>query len=316
MAIRTKGSRNGTPRAIIPGQKVSEPISGLTQEEVQNTRAALQGYFEYRGEADPLGHANQVIRCCIDATKYDKKSGQFVDWYNAPGMPGDNPVEILNKRAKMLTGTGFKRFLTGQPTASAAPRGPGRPKKGTKKTKEVASLTDEELKYMERVRRAYMKEFKFESQADLSLLDQLIWHEAIAKRYREEMVSGATGNDSPRSAQALKHVTDSIRNLQKDLGITALQRGSEKNKNLAGTAVDFIARGRATMQEYPELEQKWLLEELTMLLDKYNRRKDDGTREISATAFYRVSGGISVHRAYKLLNRTPPEALESDCFEE
>jgi len=167
-------------------------------------------------------------------------------------------------------------------------------------------LTEGELGELHRSRKQYIKEFNFKSKADLVLLDRLLYHEVIARRYEEEMLK-VDGNAAARSAQSLKHITDSIRNLQKELGITALQRNQEKDQNIHGSVADFIARGRRAMEENPHLQEKWLKEELEMLIRKYERFDEMGNREITSAAFMRSSGGVPVSEAYKILKRTPPE---------
>jgi len=291
---------------LNPGQRRSLPIEGLAEEEVQQIRAIVQGFLEWRGDNTPLQKANRIIACAIDAKKYDERTDKYSEWFNAPGLPRDDPKATLFKRITVLCGRGFKQYMN-LPTTSKDPQNlPTKKRQGDRKTKDISALTEGELGELHRSRKQYIKEFNFKSKADLVLLDRLLYHEVIARRYEEEMLK-VDGNAAARSAQSLKHITDSIRNLQKELGITALQRNQEKDQNIHGSVADFIARGRRAMEENPHLQEKWLKEELEMLIRKYERFDEMGNREITSAAFMRSSGGVPVSEAYKILKRTPPE---------
>jgi len=309
-------SKGQFKETLLPGQRQSYVLSDLTEEETRYARAIVEGFYRKKEHPDPVAKSNDRIFCAINSITMDSK-GRKSEWLNAPGKAGDSQDKILMNRLIMLCGRGFKQYLEGTPTTSNKPRkNRAKNKTGPKpKVREELVITEHDLDEISRRKRMYIDEFGFSTRPDLGLLDRLVRIEIAVENYETSLITGEGSLDS-KAADSIKKLTETMINIQKTLGITAEQRSKVKTQSKEGTVAELFQTYEDTKREKPDLDMKWMLEELDMLLRKHNRYNEKGDREISAPVFKRFSGGISVNEAYKLLGRKIPDLHGSEESDE
>ena len=298
---------------LRPGQRRSFPLQDLTEEDMNTTRAIVEGFWRSKDHEDPIQKANTILYCAVNGVTKDER-GSDKEWLNAPGLVTDSPSVALMKRVTRLCGPTFKKFLSGTPTASRKPsqnagkkkRGPN-PNSGTN----AGSLDEHDFKKMRLKRKEYIEEFGFDNRADMVLLDRLVRLETVVEIQEDSLLTGGTDLGS-KVPDNIKKLTDTIVSLQKALGITAEQRSKVKSKSKEGTVAELYRQYEDTKREWPDLEQGYLLQEIDMLLAKHKRRREDGSRELTASEFKRLSRGITVSQAYNLLQRKNPNLYGSE----
>ena len=299
--------------ALRPGQRQSFPIPDLTEEDMNATRAIVEGFYRSKDHEDPIQKANTVLYCAVNGVTKDER-GKDKEWLNSPGLSSDEPRVALMKRVTRLCGRGFKQFLSGTPTASRKPsKSAGKKKPGPNPNsgKNIGSLDEHDFKAMRKKKAEYIDEFGFDNRADIVLLDRLVRLETVVEFQEDSLLTGAADLGS-KAPDNIKKLTDTIVSLQKALGITAEQRSKVKSKSKEGTVAELYRQYEDTKREWPELEQQYLLQELDMLLAKHNRIREDESRELTASEFKRLSRGISVRQAYNLLKRKNPNLYGSE----
>lgn len=289
---------------LLPGQKAAFQIEGLTEQDMQECRVIVEGFYARKGSGNPTSEANTALSSAVNCIRIDK-DGNKREWFNAPGKAGDLPRSVLMKRLTLICGKGFKQYLNGTPTASPVPK-PAKNaltnKPGTNvESPEANMITEHDLKEMSAKKKAYINEFGFSASSDIALLDRLVRIEVVVNKWETALITGQDVDS--KAADSIKKLTDSMLSLQRNLGITAEQRSKLKSQNKEGTVAELFQQYQDTKREWPEIEQKFLHQELHMLLNKYNRTREDGNREISAPEFKRLSGGISVSEACKVLGK-------------
>ena len=68
---------------LMPGQRVSFPIEDLTEDEMNEARAIVEGFFRSKNYEKPLQKANNLLFCAVNGVKMDEKGNQE-PWMNAP----------------------------------------------------------------------------------------------------------------------------------------------------------------------------------------------------------------------------------------
>lgn len=304
-------SKTGQFKATLkPGQRVSFPIEDLSEEDMKESRAVVEGFLRKRGDDNPVQRANQLLFCAVNGVKMDEK-GNKSEWMNAPGKATDPPKSVLTKRLTILCGRGFKQYINGVPTATPKPTPEATKNKPGPKAEATASdINEHDLKKMREKKNSYIKEFGFTARADIALLDRLVRLEVGVEKWETILITMPVADS--KISDNIKKLTDTMVSLQKALGITAEQRAKVKAQSKEGTVAELFQKYQDTVREWPELELGFLQQELHMLLNKYNRRKEDGSREITASEFKRLARGISVNEAYKLMKRKNPDLYGSE----
>jgi len=141
----------------------------------------------------------------------------------------------------------------------------------------------------------YIDDFDLHSGIDLDILRNLVRTQILIERTHLDMLNGKSVNVD------LKSLSDQLKNYTMLLGLSKKDRvdlGSERAK---GSIAELSTVYEQTIREAPQLEYEFLLEELEMLLNKYDRRTIYGDRELTEKEFMVLSGGFTVQEARELL---------------
>lgn len=150
---------------------------------------------------------------------------------------------------------------------------------------------------VQRRMKEYIDDFDLHSSIDKDILKNLVKTQMLIESSQDTLLRGEHSNLD------VKSLTEQLKNYTTILGLSKKDRvdlGSERKK---GTVAELTLLYEQTLQEYPELEEEFLLEELNMLLDKYERMNEDGDRELSAKAFKVISGGYTLEEALEMTGR-------------
>jgi hypothetical protein len=143
----------------------------------------------------------------------------------------------------------------------------------------------------------YIDDFDLHSSIDQDVLKNLIQTQMMIEYAQGRMLLGQG------TQYNLKELTDQLKSYTMLLGLSKkdrLEMGAERKK---GSIAELASVYEETLKEYPQLEHDFLIEELEMLLDKYERPDHDGNREISAKTFRVVSGGYTLEEAREITGR-------------
>jgi len=219
-------------------------------------------------------------------TKFAKR-GAYIRWNNAPNN--------FEKRVLALLGPDVKKFLKKQ-------RGEIQEFKGDDSTQESGvdlisfSFKTDDAEVKRRMQQ-YIEDFDLHSPIDKDILKNLVITQMLIESAHKNMLKGHA------SALNVKELSAQLKDYTILLGLSKKDRidlGSERKK---GSIAELVTVYEQTLQEYPELEHDFLVEELEMLLDKYERLNYDGEREISAKTFRVISGGYTIEEAREITGR-------------
>ena len=135
------------------------------------------------------------------------------------------------------------------------------------------TITEDERIYLQSRMKMYMDEFQLNSSSDLSVLQSICLEEIIQVRAQNEVLKATRGETvNPAFLDILKDSNKRIADNLKLLGISGFQRKGEKT-SAEGSIGELAKVYEKTVQEYPEIEEKWAAEELVMILRKFIRNE-------------------------------------------
>lgn len=157
----------------------------------------------------------------------------------------------------------------------------------------------------------YRNSYNLNSSADAPLLNEVVMREIQLARFDEYMAK----NHNRFTGDARDKVFEGLCKAQKALGISREQRIDAE-----GVAKDTIADLADTFEAYIQehhidLSNLFALEEIEMLLQKYDRGEFRGTKELSEHSFKYLTKGTSVEEARKILadNKELMESLDKQA---
>lgn len=240
---------------------------------------------------EPTWGAAEIIYLALygytKKTKFSK-AGQYIRWNKAP--------KSLEKRVMVLLGVEGKKYLAEQERKA----GDTRQEAGATPDHPVNALSYEfrtdDIEVQRRMQR-YIDDFDLHSSIDQDMLKNLVKTQMMVEFAQARMLRGQG------TTYNVKELTDQIKSYVLLLGLSKKDRvdlGAERKK---GSIAELASVYEDTLKEYPNLEHDFLVEELEMLLDKYDRLDNDGEREISAKTFKVVSGGYTLEEARDITGR-------------
>jgi hypothetical protein len=143
----------------------------------------------------------------------------------------------------------------------------------------------------------YIEDFDLHSSVDKDQLKNLIKTQMLIESAHDRMLKGEPTNLD------IKSLSDQVKTYTTMLGLSKKDRvnlGSERSK---GSVAELTIVYENTLNEYAGLEEDFLLDELNMLLDKYERINNDGERELNVKAFRVISGGFTIEEALEMTGR-------------
>jgi hypothetical protein len=255
----------------------------------------------------PALSATEIVYCGLHGyTKKNKLSNarRYLRWATAP--------ETLMERVELLVGKDFSLYLEqdgkvfNATTEKALPHLTPIPKE-KKKSLSVSGvsdlgtdpliLSDSELEI--RMQR-YVEDFDMYSVIDKDLLRNLIRTLFLIEVEQGKLIAG---KPTSVSLQDLKELGLQVKNYTTLLGLTKKDRDTLSAKRQKGSIAELAMLYEKTQEEYMELENDFLIEELNLLLNKYERLNLDGARELSAKSFRIISGGFTLDEARELTGR-------------
>jgi len=236
------------------------------------------------------GAAEIVYLALYGYTKKAKfsKKGQYIRW--------NRPPKKFKTRVHALLGIEGKKFVENQG------------KELERKIEETGSdpsqavnvlsyeFRTDNVEVLRRMQK-YIDDFDLHSSIDQDILKNLVQTQMMIESAQARMLLGKG------TAYNVKELTDQLKSYTMLLGLSKKDRidlGAERKK---GSIAELASVYEETLREYPSLEHDFLIEELEMLLDKYDRFDHDGNREISAKTFKSVSGGYTLEEARELTGR-------------
>ena len=224
-------------------------------------------------------------------TKFAKR-GQYIRW--------SRPPKSLRARVLFLIGKEGKEFASSLentvPVESVIPEESGDDKAPYDSPLVSGMFNTDSIEEQRRMQK-YIEDFDLHSEVDLDLLRNFVRTQLLIEQAHKRMLMG-------KSTQLdIKSLADQLKNYTTLLGLSKKDRidlGAERKK---GSIAELAGVYEETLQEYPELESEFLIEELEMLLDKHERLDSDGNREISAMEFRVISGGYTLEEARELTGR-------------
>ncbi|PIR43275.1 hypothetical protein COV24_03385 [candidate division WWE3 bacterium CG10_big_fil_rev_8_21_14_0_10_32_10] len=143
----------------------------------------------------------------------------------------------------------------------------------------------------------YINDFDLDSAIDRDILRNLVITQLLIEKAQTSLLANS------RTDLSVKELSDQLKNYVTLLGLSKKDRlslGAERQK---GSIAELATVYDETLREYQNVEYDFLIEELNMLLDKYERLDPDGEREISLKAFRTISGGYSLEEALEMTGR-------------
>lgn len=164
-----------------------------------------------------------------------------------------------------------------------------------------SSLTSSnEKKEFEQYYKMILKEFRE--------LDNPIDRETVKQLAKLKVISDRVMNDAietgilPKNSNLDTILINGMEKLSKMLGIDRASRNAAISRMGEGTIADLVAEYESFIQnQFSQLNLKWTMEELALLLMKHDRLDQDGVPEINDVVFRRLSGGITVDEARYVL---------------
>lgn len=244
---------------------------------------------------EPAWCASEILYLSIHG--YSKKnkfsrSSQYLFWNKAP--------KALEKRIIALLGNDFKSYMEGTFNSINTYVEDAIPvtRKGSSPAVNTISYTfrTDDKEVLRRMQN-YIEDFDLHSSIDHDILKNLVKTQMLIEYAQDQALMGKS------TMFNVKDLTDQLKNYTILLGLSKKDRvdlGAERKK---GSIAELAMVYEETLQEYAELETEFLIEELEMLLIKYERTDTDGNREVSAKAFRVVSGGYTIEEAREITGR-------------
>lgn len=159
---------------------------------------------------------------------------------------------------------------------------------------------------------SYIEQFSFNKSSDMPLVNELITRELQLLRFDDYL------------QQYPNRVVDKYRNecfdmlckAQQTLGVSREQR-EESNLQMQDTLSDLVDTYEKYLAKQVDLEQIAIYHQLEMLVQKFKRGQVRGTNELSELTFKRLTRGLTVPEAEKILkeNKELVETLEKEAKE-
>lgn len=137
----------------------------------------------------------------------------------------------------------------------------------------------------------YIEDFDLHCSVDRDILRNYVITQMLIERAQLKLLRGGS------TSLDVNKLTDQLKNYIGILGLSKKDRRDLDSERKKGSIAELTRIYEDTLETYPDLEEKFLFEELDMLLNKYNRVDMEGNREISITSFKIVSGGYSIEEA-------------------
>ncbi len=157
----------------------------------------------------------------------------------------------------------------------------------------------------------YRDAYNLNSSADAPLLNEVVMREIQLSRFDEYMAK----NHNRFVGDARDRVFEGLCKAQKSLGISREQR-IEAEGVAKDTIADLADTFEAYIQEHHiDLSNLFALEEIEVLLQKYDRGEFRGTKELSEHSFKYLTKGTTVEEARKILeeNRSLMDELDKQA---
>lgn len=285
--------RTGTKRYIR-----NNAVYELTKDEYGILHAALSVMFHKRSSVtDPNLRATQVIkRCCEgiteDGSMWENCPRKFEDRLKVFGFDYDTMSGIpLFGGASANRGIEKAGFIpkelkvdseTGNPIYSSSL---------------ISSIEKEEV---DNKIKQMLEDFPdLNNATDIETVTILAKLLVIANRTMNYVIKGGR---LPRNSNLDNAIITNIERLQKLLGINKEARDKTKDITDSGSIADLVREfDRYREKDFWEREVKWKIEELSLLLRKYDRDDGTGNREIDDVIFEILSDGISVEQAREII---------------
>lgn len=281
------------------------PIFDVTKEDVLkfysfvysfiiDLRDKTEGRVKYKHRAaikEPGWAASEIVYLALygytKKTKFAKKS-QYLKWKSAP--------RSFEKRVMHLLGREGERYIRQQEEALLNIR----KEANATDTQPVNSLSYELRTDSNEVQvrmQKYIEDFDLHSAVDIDVLKNLVQTQILIETAHKRLAKGeGTSFD-------LKSLATQLKDYALLLGLSKKDRidfGAERKK---GSIAELATIYEETLQEYPEIEHDFFVEELNMLLDKHERLTEDGEREVTSKSFKVISGGYTIEEALAITGR-------------
>jgi len=236
----------------IPSQKLYNEI-------INDFAKAVRGTRGLSTDEDARSYAEKILRTCLTGMRED---GTI--WKRAPGKEADDWETILAKRLKVFGYDYYKKKMI--PNIS-----------GVKDADEEINVKEIELgekinprqftleqqRHIEQYIQDILKEYpQLNTRADMTILRRLAYLDYL----NEQDIS---------DIKLTKKLTEQIKILQETLGISGRQREALKEQESTGTIADLIKIYKKTREEFWEIEQQNLKEEVKLLLNALERNTID-----------------------------------------
>lgn len=144
---------------------------------------------------------------------------------------------------------------------------------------------------------AYIEDFDLHSSVDMDVLKNVVTTQVIIEMEHRKQLLG----QPCMSPQDMKNLSLQLKDYISILGLSKKDRADLYAERQKGSIAELTLVYEKTQEKYVNMEREFLQEELELLLAKYNRRNDDGEREINAKEFQIFSGGFTVEEAEEYL---------------
>jgi hypothetical protein len=291
------------------------PVFNVTKQEIVDTYSKVyMCILDMRGKnpnsskpkmrlafAEPGWAASEIIYMALYGyTKKSKfvKARSYIRWNNAP--------KTLYKRAVSLMGLSAKHFFDGNRgqkfsledlTFSGSKEIDNTVDKMVSGAGQRKPNTAPDPAEIQRRMMTYIEDFDLHSSVDRDILSNLIKTQILIEQAHATLLNGGI------TTLDLKGLAEQQKNYTMLLGLSKKDRLSFGADRKKGSIAELSAIYEETLDEYPELEQEFLIEELNLLLDKFERQTPDGDREISVKTFRVVSGGFTIEEALEITGR-------------
>ena len=269
--------------------------------------ALVKHFSGYKNVVDPMIRAEVIIRRVCDATLDSGKT-----WVRAPKSLSDRLKVFGFDYEHMCSIPGYMEKMNNI-GVKATPMGLVPPEmqvaKGADPVHSSSLLSSEELDQVNKQFKKLVKDFpelggNSTDQSTLMLLAKLF---CISNRVMDNGIS--TGKLS-KQANMDGVIVQNIERVQKLLGIDRPSREKQKSITEDGSVATLVVDYENYMdKEYVANELRWTLEELALLLRKHDRETPHG-KEIDEIVFERLSGGISVSMARKIIKNPYYKSVE------
>lgn len=234
-------------------------------------------------------------------TKFAKKS-QYLKWRSAPKSLETRVIHLLGKEGK--------RYILEKEAELRHIKTEANVPQDTHVDSISYRLRTDSDEVQLRMQK-YMEDFDLHSAVDIDVLKNLVQTQILIETAHQRLAKGEG------TTMDLKSLATQLKDYALLLGLSKKDRidfGAERKK---GSIAELATVYEQTIQEYPELEHEFFVEELNMLLDKHERLTQDGEREISSKSFRIISGGYTIEEALSITGRKrknakPPKGRSSN----